>query len=85
MNQCYDYKKFISLDIIYESNKNNYIYIEPFKEGKKAYLILFPNNGKSRRDHVIQQVLNIINNINLERQAKVIQKMLKQLKEAALA
>ena len=47
MNQCYNYKKFVGFGIIYKFDKNNYICIKLFKEGKKAYLILFPNDGKS--------------------------------------
>jgi len=47
MNQCYNYKKFVSFGIIYKSDKNNYIYIKSFKESKKTYLMLFPNDGKS--------------------------------------
>ena len=72
MNQCYDYKKFVSFGIIHKFNKNNYICIRLFKENKKAYLMSFPNNGKNRRNYIIQQVLNIVNNMNLERQAKAI-------------
>ena len=67
INQCYDYKKFVSLSIIHKSNKNNYICIKPFKKGEKAYLMLFPNDSKSHRNHIIQQILNIINSINPER------------------
>ena len=72
MNQYYDYKKFIGFGIIHESDENNYICIGSFKEGKKAYFILFLNDGKSRRDYVIQRVFNIVNSIDLKRQAKVI-------------
>ena len=85
INQYYNYKKFVGLDIIYKFNKHNYICIKPFKEGKKTYLMLFPNDGKSCRDYVIQRVLNIVNNINLEKQVKAVQEMLEQSKKAALA
>ena len=85
MNQCYNYKKFVGLGIIYKSDENNYICIGSFKKGEKAYPMSFPNDGKSRQDHVIQQILNTINSINPERQAKAVQEMLKQLKEVALA
>ena len=67
INQYYNYKKFVSFGIIYKFDKYNYICIGLFKESEKAYLMLFSNDSKNRQNHVIQQVLNIINNMDSEK------------------
>jgi hypothetical protein len=86
MNQCYDYKKFIGLGVIHESDENNYICIGPWKEGETAYPMVFMDkDGKTRREQVLLRVLNGPYSPDPDRRAQAVKELQEQAEIAALA
>ena len=69
MNQCHDYKKFIGMGVIHESDDNNYICIGPWDPKKPAIPIQF-SNDTPRRNQVIARTINTIYSHIPERRAE---------------
>ena len=74
MSQCHDYKKFIGMGVIHESDDNNYICLGPWSLNRSSMPVQFSSSSDTpRRDQVIARTIKTKFSHIPERREKALQ------------